>query len=201
MRSCIFITAALLLIAAAPQEKDKPAPQKGGLKTGDELPGPFQPYNVNGRFKGRFHCLVCQHGLNPTAAVFVRGTGDLQGVSALLQALEAAVKTKKHEKARLGAFAVFTDEQVPDVVSNDDKRDQEVKNLEDTAAKLDRVTVALESKSNLEKYHLNPDVEVTLILYDKLKIVDVKTVAKGKLTKESVPTIVTEIVSKLVGKS
>jgi hypothetical protein len=200
MRSCIFVIAALLLVAAGPQEKGKPAAQKGGLKAGDELPGPFQPYNVNGRFKGRFHCLVCQHGLNPTAAVFVRGTGDL-GVSALLQALEAAVKTKKNEKARLGAFAIFTDEQVPDVVSNDDTREDTAKKLEDTAAKLDRVTVALESKSNLEKYRLNPDVEVTLILYDKLKIVDVQTVPKGKLTKESVPTVVNEIVSKLVGKS
>ena len=201
MRSCTLVIAALFLVAAGPQQKDKPAAQKGGLKAGDELPGPFQPYNLNGRFKDRFHCLVCQHGLNPTAAVFVRGTDDLQGITALLQALDAAAKTKKNEKARLGAFAVFTDEQLPDVVSNDDKRDEDAKKLEDTAGKLDRVTVSLESKSNLEKYQLNPDAEVTLILYDKLKIVEIKTLPKGKLTKESVPTLVNEIVSTLVSKS
>lgn len=198
MRSLLFTGFALLLVAAGPQEK--PADKKDGLKPGMELPGSFQAYNVNGRFKGRFHCLVCQHGLNPVAAVFVRGSDDLEGVSALLQGLETAVKNKKNEKARLAAFAVFTDEQLPDVVSNDDKRDEVAKKLDDMAAKLDRVTVALESKSNLEKYQLNPDADVTLILYDKLKVVEIKKLAKGKLTKESVPALVNEIVTKLVGK-
>jgi hypothetical protein len=209
MRSCILVVAALSLVAAGaqekdkpskPQDKDKPAAKKGELKPGDELPGPFQPYNVNGRFNGRFHCLVCERGLNPTVAVFVRGTDDLEGVSALLQGLEATLKTKKNEKARLGAFAVFVDEQLPDVVANDEKRDEVSKKLEDVAAKLDRVAVGMESKTNLEKYKLDPDVEVTLILYDKLKVVEVKKEAKGKLTKESVPALVNEVVTRLVGK-
>jgi len=188
----------LLLVAAGLQEK--PADQKGTLKPGLELPGSCQPYNVNGRFKGRYHCLVCQHGLNPVAAVFVRGTNDVEGVSALLQGLEAAVKVKKNEKARLGAFAIFTDEQAPDVVGNDEKRDEVAKKLDDMVAKLDRVVVALDSKSDLEKFRLNPDAEVTLLLYDKLKVVEVKTLPKGKLTKESVPALVNEIVTKLVEK-
>jgi len=210
MRSCIVAIAAFALVAAGPQDKDKPtskdkgkqaAAEKGGLEPGNELPGPFQPYNVNGRFKGRFHCLVCQHGLNPTVAVFVRGTDDLEGVGALLQGLEAALKTKKNEKARLGGFAIFVDELVADVVGNDEKREQTAAKLEDLAAKLDRVTIALASKADLEKYRLSPDADVEIVLYDKLKVVAVKREAKAKLTKEGVPALVNEIVSKLVGKS
>jgi hypothetical protein len=198
MRTCALTVLALLIIAAGPQEK--PSAPKGGLKPGDELPDPFQPYNVNGKFKGRFHCLVCQHGLNPVAAVFVRGTDNLESVGPLLQALETAVKDKKNEKARLAAFAVFVDEQLPDVVGNDDKREELAKKLDDLAGKLDRVTLSLESKANLEKYHLDPDADVTLLLYDKLKVVEVKPLAKAKLTKESVPALVSETVAKLVKK-
>jgi hypothetical protein len=188
----------ILLIAAGPQEK--PAPQKGALKPGDELPDPFQPYNVNGKFKGRFHCLVCEHGLNPVAAVFVRGTDNLESVSPLLQALEAAVKNKKNEKARLAAFAVFVDEKLADVVADDDRREEVAKSLDELAGKLDRVTLALESKANLEKYRLDPDADVTILLYDKLKVIEVKPLPRAKLTKESVPTLVNDIVAKLIKK-
>jgi hypothetical protein len=187
---------ALSLVAAAPQEK-KAAP-KGELKPGEELPGTFQPYNLNGRFRGRFHCLVCEHGLNPVAAVFVRGTDDLQGLTAFLQALDAAVK--KNEKSRLAAFAIFVDEQLPNVVGNDEKREELAKKLDDLAGKLDKVTVALASKKDLEKYPFAPDAEVTLLLYNKLKIVEARALTRGKLTKDAIPSLVNEIVSKLTGQ-
>jgi hypothetical protein len=202
MRSSAFCALALILTTASAQDKqpDKQPVPKEGLKAGMELPGEFQPYNLNGKFRGRFHCLVCERGLNPSVLVFVRGTDDLQGLTALFQGLNEAVKNKKNEKARLGAFAVFTDEQLPDVVADDDKRDDVTKKLDDLAAKLDRVVVSLESKANLDKYHLKPDPEVVIVLYDKLKVVDVIGKARGSLTKESVPGLVKEIVTKLVGK-
>src|SRR5262249_10956317 len=173
MRSCVVTALALLLVVAASAQDKKP-PAKGVLKPGDDLPGTFQPYNVNGKNKGRFHCLVCQHGLNPVAAVFVKGTDNLEGVGALLQALDAAAMNKKNEKAGLAAFAIFIDEQLPDVVGNDDKREELAKKLDDIAGKLDRVVLALEGRGNLEKYQLNPDAEGTLLLYNKLKIVEFK---------------------------
>jgi hypothetical protein len=204
MRSSIFCALALFLTTAAaqekPQEKEKQPPSKEGLKAGMELPGEFQPYNLNGKFRGRFHCLVCERALNPSVLVFVRGTDDLQGLTAFLQGLNEAVKTKKNEKARLGAYAVFTDEKVPDVVANDDEREIVAKKLDDMAAKLDRVTVALDSRANLDKYQLRPDPEVVIVLYDKLKVVDVIGKARGALTKETVPGLVNEIVNKLTGK-
>jgi hypothetical protein len=198
MRPCVFCALAFFLTTASAQEK-QPVP-KEGLKAGMELPGEFQPYNINGKFRGRFHCLVCERGLNPTAMIFVRGTDDLQGITALLQGLNEAVKTKKNQRARLAAFAVFMDEQLPDVVANDDKREDVAKKLDDMAAKLDRVVVGIESKANLDKYHLKPDPEVVIVLYDNLKVVDVIGKGRGNLTKETVPALVNEIVTKLVGK-
>jgi hypothetical protein len=204
MRSSILCALALFLTTAAaqekPQEKEKQPSSKEGLKAGMELPGEFQPYNLNGKFRGRFHCVVCERGLNPTVLVFVRGTDDLQGLTALFQGLNEALKVKKNEKARLGAFAVFTDEKVPDVVANDDDRELVAKKLDDLAAKLDRVTVTLESRGNLDKYQLKPDPEIVIVLYDKLKVVDVIGKARGALTKETVPALVNDIVGKLVKK-
>ena len=99
-----------------------------------------------------------------------------------------------------GAFAVFTDEKVPDVVANDDDREITAKKLDDLAAKLDRVTVTLENRANLDKYHLKPDPEIVIVLYDNLKVVDVIGKGRGNLTKETVPGIVNDIVTKLTGK-
>src|SRR5215470_11052529 len=99
MRISVFCALAFILTTASAQEKQaekQPIP-KEGLKAGMELPGEFQPYNLNGKFRGRFHCLVCERALNPTAMIFVRGTDDLQGLTALLQGLNEAVKTKKNE--------------------------------------------------------------------------------------------------------
>jgi hypothetical protein len=202
MRACVFCVMALFLTAASPQEKkgEKQPVPKEGLKAGMEFPSSFQPFNLNGKFKGRFHCLVCERALNPTVAVFVRGTDDLPGATLLLKGLDEAVKTKKNEKARLAAFAVFSDEALTDVVANDDKREDVAKKLDDMAAKLDRVVVSLESKSNLDKLLLNPDPEVVIVLYNKLKVVDVQSKARANLTKENIPAIVNDIVAKLVGK-
>jgi hypothetical protein len=196
MRLQLIGILALSLVAAAPQEKQ--AAPKGELKPGEELPGTFQPYNLNGKFRGRFHCLVCEHGLNPVAAVFVRGTDDLQGLTAFLQALDAAVK--KNEKSRLAAFAIFVDEQLPNVVSDDEKREELARKLDDLAGKLDKVAVALASKKDLEKYPFAQDAEITLLLYNKLKIVESQVLTRDKLTKEAIPALVNEIVSKLTGQ-
>jgi hypothetical protein len=195
---CLAVSAIALFFILPAVGQDKAAPKKGGLNPGDEVPGTFEPYNVNGKYKGRFHCLVTQNGLNPVAALFVRGTDDLEALGTLLQKLDEAVK--KNEKARLASFAVFVDEQLPDVVGDDDKRETVAKKLDDFGGKLDRVVLALANKGSLEKYRLDPEAEITLVLYNKLKVVEVKTLAKGKLNKDTIAALVTDVVTKLTKK-
>lgn len=196
---CLLVFAFALLVILPAVAQDKDAPKKGGsLKPDEDVPGTFEPYNVNGRYKGRFHCLVTQNGLNPVAALFVRGTDDLEAVGTLLQKLDEAVK--KNERARLAAFAVFVDEQLNDVVGDDDKREATAKKLDEVGGKLERVVLALADKKGLEKYRLDPEAEITLVLYNKLKIVEVKTLARGKLNKDTIAALVTDAVTKLTKK-
>jgi hypothetical protein len=180
----------IVVLIAAPAD-----PKKAGLKPGNDLPGPFTPYNLTGKHAGRFHCLVCQNGLNPVVLVLIRGTDVDAATRALLEQLDKAVKA--NEKARLGGFAVFIDDQVRDLVADDEQRDDLVKKVEDAAPKLERLVLALESKKNLDKYPLDEEAALTLVLYNRLKIVDVKTFAKGKLDPASVKTLVAEAVEKL----
>ena len=58
---------------------------------------------------GKIHCLVCEYGLNPTVAVFVRadakGLDPASGVGNLVKKLNALVP--KYRADKLGAFVAF----------------------------------------------------------------------------------------------
>ena len=59
---------------------------------------------------GKIHCLVCEYGLNPTVAVFVRADaktlgGPEAGVGKLVKQIDALVP--KHRSDKLGAFVAF----------------------------------------------------------------------------------------------
>ena len=71
---------ALSGVLALPTDNPRPAapayPQEGS-----DIPGPFSPYNISGRKKDHFHCLVCEHGLNPVVMVVVRLGSRVVGAS------------------------------------------------------------------------------------------------------------------------
>jgi hypothetical protein len=58
---------------------------------------------------GKIHCLVCEYGLNPTVAVFVRADaktlGADSGVGKLVKQVNALIA--KHRADKLGAFVAF----------------------------------------------------------------------------------------------
>src|SRR5207244_7934717 len=62
---------------------------KSGPQTGDKLPGPFHPLNVNGDKAGEKQCLVCKNGEHPVAMVFAR-TADCPQTAQLLKKLDTA---------------------------------------------------------------------------------------------------------------
>lgn len=183
--------AALLLVAADD-------PKAAGLKPGADLPGPFTPYNITGKYQGRFHCLVCEHGLEPAALVFVRGSDVSKELEELLQALDAV--GRENPKSRFVTFAVFVEDDVADIVADDDKREDLAKRLEDKGAKLEKVVLALEGKKNLAKYNLGDNNEVTVVLYDSYKVVDVQGFPKGKLDAAAIKALRTAVLEKLLRK-
>src|SRR5262249_183318 len=123
------------------------AAQAPAQKPCEDLPGSFQMFHVTGKNKGRFRCLVTDHGLNPAALVFTRDskvdakTADV--VKSLLGMLNNAVA--KNPNTRLGGFVVFVPDDLTDVARQDDKREQIETTLGDLHKdyKVDRLTFVL----------------------------------------------------------
>jgi hypothetical protein len=189
MRQRVLSLSILLILtalAAADEEK------KSGLKPGDDLPGPFRPYNVTGKWgertlkeaggkekevEGQFHCLVCEHGLDPVVMIFARNAVNdpPKDLIDLLAKLNGAIQ--KYRRTRLGSFAVFLSDDLPDVVTDDEKRTQlaqQLKDKVDQQAKLnlgENLPLALDSKKYLTHYPLDENAQVIVVLYKDLKVV------------------------------
>jgi hypothetical protein len=200
--------AALLAVSVAPAD-DKPAPDKpppekpapdkpkGTLKDGADLPGPFRPYNVTGKFEKKFHCITNEHGLNPTVMIFAQNVSTASGspLSKLLRGLDKYIGDRP--KTRLNAFAVFLFNDLDDVVTKDDERAahadelNKLKNAEQPP--LQQVVLCLDSAAGLKRagYDLDPEKPVIVVLYDKLKVT--KIYPFKEMTDADVATIMKEV--------
>jgi hypothetical protein len=187
--------------------KNKEAP----LKVGNELPGPFHPYNVTGENKQRFHCLVSEHGLEPTVLIFYKNVDNGDPLPNLLKRLDAAIA--KNPDSRLGAFVVFVPDDLPDVTGskekdaaanskNDDARLELEKKVEAIASdlKLKNVVLCLDDKSDVAKYQLDDANEITIVLYSKLKVVAVYALPKSDFTEAAVEKVLADVADKLGAK-
>jgi hypothetical protein len=113
----------LFALAADPpadKAKDKNQPP---LRVGANVPGPFHPYNVTGRYgprkekdkdeesEGRFHCPVTEHAEDPMVLVFTRDVELGDKTKSLLQKLDNV--TAKNTNVRLAATVVFVEKDQP----------------------------------------------------------------------------------------
>ncbi|MFO0926345.1 MAG: hypothetical protein U0736_04805 [Gemmataceae bacterium] len=176
---------------------------KDPLATGNNLPATFHSYNVNmaaptadaaprpGKkdyvTRGKFHCLISEYELDPTVMLLVNGHDDSKGVQALLQKLDAAIENSR--RARLRAFVVFVFDDLTNVVTQDEKREELAKRLERLVEdlKLRHVVVGLADKGELEKYALGDGL--TAVLYRKLRIASAHRVAADKLEDAESPPL------------
>lgn len=221
---CTLIVSPLLGLSAAaddppadkksPPAKKEEAPSKKDstpLKVGNNLPGPFHPYNVTGPNKQRFHCLVSEHGLEPMVAIFYKGVDSADPLPKLLERLDTAIS--KNADTHLGAFLVFLPDDLPDVSGskennqdanskNDDARLVLEKKIEQAGAdmKLKNVVLCLDTKADVAKYRLNDENLVTVVLYKKLKIVAVHALPKSDFTEAAVDKIMADVAEKLGAK-
>lgn len=183
----VGVLAAVLLIASTLHAADAP---KSGPQPGEYLPGPFHPLNVTKAWAGKFHCLVCEHGVNPVVAVFAREPAAAdQPLAQLLKQLDDAVG--RHQKAQLGSFAVFLN----DEVAKEEPREELVKRLQDLAngLGLKHVTLALDSAAGPKGYQIPKEADVTVLLYVKHKVLANHAFGKDGLTEKDVQAIVAEV--------
>src|SRR5579875_2929070 len=204
MRTLVFLLV-FLIFPARSVGADAP------LKVGNNLPGPFHPYNVTGPYKQHFHCPVSEHGLEPMVLIFYKNVDFSGPLPNLLKRLDAAID--KNPDTHLGAFVTFVPDNLPDVLGskendqdtnskNDDARLEIEKKIEQNAAdmKLKHVVLGLDTKSDVAKYQLNDDNLITVVLYVKLKIVAVYALPKSDFTDAAVEKIMTDVADKLGAK-
>jgi hypothetical protein len=194
----------LLSLAADPPTPAKdsraaPKDPKGNpLAVGKDVPGPFHPYNVTGPRKGNFHCVISDHGMDPMVLLFVQDLRFSEPLKDLLRRLDNAVE--KNPKLRLGCAAVFLTDDLKDVVGEDDKREEMAQQLADLGndLKLKHVVLALDTKSDVEKYDLErEEAAYTLVLYRKFRILAGEALPRDKLTPEKVDEVMKLVADKL----
>ena len=160
---------------------------KSGPQTGEKLPGPFHPLNVNGEEAGKKFCLYCKNGENPVAMVFAR-SADSEGTKKLIAKLETVVAA--NAKCDMGGFVVF--------LSDDDKLADSLKAYAEKA-KLKNVILAVDTPAGPNKYNVSKDADLTVVLYTERKVVSNFTFAKDKITDKDIEAIVKDV-SKITPK-
>ena len=105
----------LLVVTSLPafQAGDK---LKSGPQAGEPIPGPFHFLNINGAYSGDPHCLVCEYGLRPVAAVFARSLPETgKPLANLLQKLDETIG--KNQASEFRGFAAFLSQDLLDEFS------------------------------------------------------------------------------------
>ncbi len=199
--------------SSAPTGKDDPPAKKDStpLRVGNDHPASFHPYNVTGENKRRYHCLISERGLEPTVAIFYKNVDFSDPLPAFLKKLDAAIA--KNPDVRLGAFAVFIADDLPDVTGskskdsdenskNDDARLEYEKKIAAAAAdmKLKNVVLCLDDKSDVAQFRLDSANFATIVLYSKLKVVAVHALPKSDFTDSAIEKIMAEVADKLGAK-
>jgi hypothetical protein len=195
--TCLLVTP---LLGAQPEDKSGP---------GSALAGSFDAYNVNGKFKGRQHCLITDFGLRPTVMIFAREVPDEKegALPKLLSDLDAAVE--KHFDQQLRAAVVYvspharssatddTTEDATKLVEQARAREALLKRLEEKAKDLKNVIVAAIPDPGPKGYQLNARDAITVIFYNRLKVLARRGYAEGQLRDQDVDRIMQQVQDEL----
>ena len=103
----ILLAATSLLVA-----QDPPKPKF--------VPAPFECFNINGKAKGRPHCLVCKFGLAPSVLIFTKepAEGKDGPLNDLLEQLDKLAALPDYEERDLSIGVVFLSPDAKDSTNN-----------------------------------------------------------------------------------
>ena len=175
---------------------------------------------------GKIHCLVCENGLAPVVAVFVRadaktlGTG---GVAKLVKGLDALIG--QYRSYKVGAFVMFlrleggdktikitaadgtestltVDLEYPD----DEKRDKYTQDIRDFASAVKAPNVPLglapEKSKTISAWGIGDQDEVTVIAYNRMRQIAPpwRFARVADLTDAKIDEILDTVVQRVTGK-
>lgn len=191
------------LTSALAAQEEKTVPKAG--QAGSLLPGSFDCYNVTGKFKGRQHCLVTDFGLRPVVLIFARDMPEEKegALPKLLSALDEALD--KYQEQELRGCVVYlspharssaTESKIEDpakLVEEARERDAMLKRLEAKADKLKNVIVAAYPAKGPPGYDIEPRDTITVIFYDRLKVVARHGYAEGQFRAQDADRIMQKV--------
>lgn len=158
---------------------------KSGPQTGDKIPGPFAPLNINGKSAGEKHCLFCDNGDNPVVMIFARTT-ECPGTQKLLKAVDAA--TAAHSKCEMGSFVVFC--------TDEEKAEDKLKDLAKKEG-YKKIVLSVDTPAGPSKYKVAKEADITVVLYTSRVAKANYAFEKGKITDKDIEAIVADV-SKIV---
>jgi len=167
-----------------------PPIKEGEGKNAQEVPNPLNR-------SGKIHCLVCENGLAPVVAIFVRpeakAFGGDSGLAKLVKGVNGIIP--KHRAEKLGAFVIFlnleggkksikipgaeggteksltVDQEFPD----DEKRDTYVAEIRDLANALNSPNVPFGLAANnsdvVSAWKIGEKDDITVMLYYRMRII------------------------------
>ncbi|MSQ95194.1 MAG: hypothetical protein EXR98_11650 [Gemmataceae bacterium] len=178
---------------------------KSGPKVGAFMPAPFECVNFNGPAKGRPHCLVCKFALLPSVLIFAKepAEGKEKDFDDLLQKLEETAAEFQDRDFSVGV--VFLSPHARDSTNNAEAKEakeiiQEAIDRKELHARLSErgkkykhVIVASYQAEGPKKYDISPKAELTILFYERLKIMENWAYAPGALEGKDVEMIVKKV--------
>jgi hypothetical protein len=226
----LAVTAATTVARAATVANVVPAPFRAQLVVdnrfkqpiknpdGTESPDPRNRTNT-------MHCLVCEYGLSPTVAIFVRsdlkGADAASGLGKLIKGTDALIP--KYRGDKLSAFVMYlkldggpklvtvkapdgSDEKVEAAKEypDDEKRDVYAKELRDfaTALAADNVPFGLAPTTapSVTAFNINEGTPITVVIYNRLRMARRWELKWDELTDEKIGEILAATEEMIGGK-
>lgn len=156
-------------------------PLASGVAVG-KRPGPYSFLVATGKERGQPTCFICEQADKPGAVVFARSLSEPLGK--LLAGLDAEMASRKDFKAWMTLLTTKAD----------------LDELADWAKKhgLKQLPVgAFEDADGPPAYTLHADADITLMLFEKKKVLENKAFRKGELTPRDAETLVRDLVKGL----
>jgi hypothetical protein len=182
-----FVAGSLLSLALVVSVSLAGDAVKSGPQTGETVPGPFHPLNINGARAGEKNCLYCQNGTNPVAMIFAREVSE--PLTTLIKKIDKA--TAEHKDAKMGSFVVFLSDS-EDLAS----RLKEVVEKED----IKNTILSIDNPSGPKSYNVSRNADVTVVLYTDHTVKANFAFPKGGLKEKDIDQVVSYI-SKILPNS
>ena len=217
MAACGFASCDATPQAASTNTMVQDAETRISLKKDRPLPGPCEIFNLNGtKYKGRFHCLVCEYGFDPVVMVFTQELkeGEDEILNGLVTRLDDSIV--RNSKAHLRAFMVVLSPKFRSSATESwwARRISPREKLVDEGAPQERISrrhgetcgqngevgrhPRLHCPGRSQKLPPQSRAQVTVIFYKNLRLVrDPYVFEAGKMTQADVDGIITDVENEL----